>query len=191
MYPFFRFAAAVARARRAPRIGLFEATASDHWCLPWDLDPWVELNNGRTLTLYDLGRIPFAVRVGFHEAMQANRWGLTVAGVSVRYRRRVRAMEKFSIVTRMHGWDDRFIYIDQSIWKGAECANQMLLRWALTGKGGIVHPARLIEAVAGPQDSPPLPGWVAAWIAADAERPWPPEPGPGAGAPGVAQRRPG
>ena len=59
-------------------------------------------------------------------------WGITVAGNSVRYRRRIRMFERFAMVSRLTGWDRRFFYMEQSIWKGAECANHMLLRAAVT-----------------------------------------------------------
>lgn len=55
MYPFVRFAKEALKYRNAPKLGLLETHVSYHRCWPWDLDPWIELNNGRTLTLYDLG----------------------------------------------------------------------------------------------------------------------------------------
>ena len=63
---------------------------------------------------------------------------MTVAGKSTRYRRRVKAFDRFTMVSRMVGWDHRFIYIDQSRWKGAECCNQVLIRMAVTSARGIV-----------------------------------------------------
>ena len=60
MYPFLRLGLEVLRARRAPPLPIDGVHVSHHTCWPWDLDPWGELNNGRTLTLYDLGRVPLA-----------------------------------------------------------------------------------------------------------------------------------
>jgi hypothetical protein len=50
----------------------------------------------------------------------------------------------------------------------------MLLRSAVTSTAGIVAPARVLEAMGLPTESPALPGWVQAWSAADHQRPWPP-----------------
>ena len=174
MYPFLRFAKEMLKYRRAPRIGLLEAHVSTHRCWPWDLDPWIELNNGRTLTLYDLGRIPMAVRTGIIDTMRENKWGITVAGNSVRYRRRIKAFQRFTMVSRSLGWDERFLYMEQSMWRGGECCNHMLLRAAITSAQGIVAPARVMAAAGRNDESPALPDWVQAWIAADAMRPWPP-----------------
>ncbi|MTH33005.1 thioeseterase [Paracoccus limosus] len=174
MYPILRFAKEMLKYRRQPRIGMLEAHVSTHRCWPWDLDPWIELNNGRTLTLYDLGRVPMAMRTGILPTLRTRGWGITVAGNSVRYRRRIRAFDRFTMVSRTLGWDARFLYMEQSIWRAGECCNHMLLRGAITGPQGIVPPAELMAAVGAAPDSPPLPGWVVAWIAADAQRPWPP-----------------
>ena len=176
MYPILRFAAEMLKYRNAPRIGVLDPHVSTHRCWPWDLDPWIELNNGRTLTLYDLGRIPLAIRAGFSTAAKAHGWGLTVAGSSVRYRRRVRMFERVEMRSRCIGWDHRFLYMEQSMWKGADCTSQALLRTAITSKAGIVDPAKAAQALGHSGISPDLPGWVRAWIGAEAERPWPPQP---------------
>lgn len=174
MYPFLRLANEMRIARKRPAIDPLGTHVSTHRCWPWDLDPWIELNNGRTLTLYDLGRLPMALRTGMIRLMRDNGWNITVAGNSTRYRRRIRGFQRFTMVTRMLGWDQRFFYVDQSLWSRGECCNQMLLRGAITSAEGIVPPGRLMAAGGHAPDSPALPDWVRAWIEADALRPWPP-----------------
>lgn len=175
MYPLIRFAKELIKFRNAPALAPLEAHVSTHRCWPWDLDPWIELNNGRTLTLYDLGRIPMAQRAGLIGILRKNGWGITVAGNSTRYRRRVRMFDRFTMVSRVIGWDQRFIYMEQSMWKRGECCNHMLLRSAITSAEGIVPPGKVLAAMGHEQDGPELPDWVTAWIDADAARPWPPE----------------
>jgi len=175
MYPFIRMAYQLAIHRNAPPLPLTGTHVSRHRCWPWDIDLWMELNNGRTLTLYDPGRIPLASRTGLVGVLRRERWGLTMAGASVRYRRRVRAFEVVEMRSRAVGWDDRFIYLEQSMWKDGACCSQILYRSAVTGRAGIVPTDRVMAAMGLEGESPELPCWVRAWIAADAERPWPPE----------------
>ena len=174
MYPYLRLFREVWLVRRASRLAVLQPHVSRHRVYPWDLDPWTELNNGRTLTLFDLGRIPMSIRMGFDKVAKANGWGITVAGNSTRYRRRVTVFTTLTQQSRVIGWDGRFSYVEQSFWRGDDCTAQMLLRSAFTSKSGIVPPARVLEALGQNAVSPALPDWVAAWIAADAKRPWPP-----------------
>ena len=175
MYPIVRLIKEMVLVRKAPRLPLLGTHVSHHICWPWDIDPWMELNNGRTLTMFDLGRIPMAVRAGLVDVLKANRWGFTVAGNSTRYRRRVRAFDRLEMRSRCIGWDARFLYMEQSMWKRGECTSHMLLRAAIISPGGAVTPARLLEALGQEVASPALPDWVQAWVDADAKRVWPPE----------------
>lgn len=175
MYPFARMISELIRHRNAPPLAPTGTHVSHHRCWPWDIDMWLELNNGRTLTLYDLGRTVLAVRTGLAGALRQKRWGLTMAGVSVRYRRRIRTFERFEMRSRLVCWDDRFLYVEQSMWKpDDECAGHVLYRSAVIGKGGIVPPKDVALALRLSPVSPDIPEWIAAWIAADAQRPWPP-----------------
>lgn len=175
MYPIVRFAYQSWRARRLGALGLFETHETSLICWPWDLDPWWELNNGRTLTLFDLGRMPMMLRWGVAPVMRKKRWGVTVAGSSIRYRRRVVAFERLTMRSRLVGWDDRFMYMEQCLIKsGGEVASHALLRTAVTSAQGIVRPSELADVLGIDPQSPPLADWITAWSGADAGRPWPP-----------------
>jgi acyl-CoA thioesterase FadM len=174
MYPFLRLAKEFWVHRNAADLGLFETHVSRHVCWPHDLDIWRELNNGRTLTLYDFGRLVLFRRIGIVDVMRAQGWGGTVAGSSVRYRRRIRGFDRFEMRTRLLGWDDKFFYFEQAMWRRDECASHLLLRTAITDRNGLVRTDRVIAAAGFTGPPPPLPAWVSAWVEADAERPWPP-----------------
>ena len=176
MYPVIRLATEFFRFRKAPELPLTGTHVSRHMCLPWDIDMWMELNNGRTLTLYDLGRIPLAQVNGLMGVVRREGWGMTMAGVVVRYRRRIRTFETFEMRSRLLCWDERFFYLEQSMWKrNGECANHAVYRAAITDSNGIV-PANRVAAAMDMADavSPQMPDWVAHWLKAEDARPWPP-----------------
>ena len=175
MYPVIRMAYQLFIHRKAPPLPPTGTHVSRHMCLPWDIDLWMELNNGRTLTLFDMGRIPLARRTGLIALLRRKRWGLTMAGASVRYRRRIRMFETVEMRSRLAGWDERFFYVEQSMWKSdGECANHIVYRAAVTGQGGIVPTSVVVKALGIAGEPHPVPDWIAAWIAADSQRPWPP-----------------
>ncbi|GAB4264185.1 MAG: acyl-CoA thioesterase [Pararhodobacter sp.] len=174
MYPVLRLIKEQVKFRHLT-LDLFATHVSHHICWPWDIDPWMELNNGRTLTLFDLGRMPLTSAIGINRALMRHRWGMAVAGASVRYRRRIRAFHRFEMRSRLLGWDRRFFYVEQTMWRKGEALNHVLIRLAATDENGILAPERLVEALGQARlRSPALPGWVTAWAEADALRPWPP-----------------
>ncbi|MEL6683489.1 MAG: acyl-CoA thioesterase [Pseudomonadota bacterium] len=115
MYPIVRLIKEVLRARKMPALAPLGTHVSYHRCWPHDIDQFIEMNNGRILTILDLGRTGLAQRVGLLRALSKNRWGLTMAGCSVMYRKRIRPFVKFRVVSKCVGWDERFMYLDQSI----------------------------------------------------------------------------
>ncbi|MGR3761026.1 acyl-CoA thioesterase [Roseobacteraceae bacterium NS-SX3] len=176
MFPIVRLIKDLAVAGRMPPLELTGTHVSRHICWPWDLDIWLELNNGRAMTLYDLGRTMLAQRAGLIGALRKRRWGMTVAGTTVRFRRRIRGFERFEMKSRAVCWDEKFIYLEQSMWKAnGECASHVMLRTAVTDANGIVPPAEVLAAIGQPgAASPGMPEWIRAWCQADATRPWPP-----------------
>jgi len=135
----------------------------------------MELNNGRTLTLYDLGRIPMVRRTGLIGAMSQRGWSFTVDGSSVRYRRRVTVFNRLEMRSAVIGRDHRFIYIQQSMWHKGEATSSALFRLAVTGPDGIVPTDMVVAELGQPDWNPALPDWVQAWIDAEVQRVWPPE----------------
>ncbi len=175
MYPIIRTALEVRSARKLPKLPIDGIHISQHTCLPWDIDAFIELNNGRTLTLLDIGRTGLAIRTGLIRALRKNGWGLTMAGVSVRYRRRIRPFDRFEVRSQALGRDTRFFYLHQTIWKKGEPACSALYRSAVVNKAGMVPVSEVLDAIGQPNWNPDLPNWVQNWIEAENTRPWPPE----------------
>lgn len=160
---------------RKPPLGIFDTYTRSMTCLPLDADIFWEMNNGRILTFYDLGRFGLAQRIGLLKALRDQGWGLVVAGSSVRYRARIRPFQRFELRTRLIGWDERFFYIEQAMWRGDTPCNHALLRTGVTEKGRLVGTERVADAMKLSPVSPDLPEWVAGWAEADSRRTWPPQ----------------
>ncbi len=177
MYPIIRIAKELFLHRSARDLPPDGTHVSWHRCWPQDIDVFMEMNNGRILTIMELGRFGLAQRVGLIDTLRAKGWGLTVAGTSIRYRKRIKPFVRFKMVSRVVAWDDRFFYIVQSIWLGDTCAANSLFRTGVTSKGKLVPAQQVFEAAGKDPTSPAIPGWVQNWIDAESTRAWPPDAG--------------
>ena len=178
MYPFLRLGWTLVTARKLPPMNPLEMHVSQHRCRLVDCDIFMEMNNGRILTLFELGRWQSTVRIGIIAPFLKGKLGFAVAGISVRYRRRIPVFQKYRMQTRIIGYDDRFIYVDQTMWQGDTCANQLLLRAAVLERAKSLPPVEFLKRMGFSTEQPDRPDWVTAWINADNTRPWPPDGGP-------------
>ena len=179
MYPVGRLLHTIMKAKRGQRKEpvAFDAVGELTFrCRPWDLDLFMEMNNGRILTLYDLGRFDLSIRCGLMDRLKREQWGLAVAGSTVRYRKRVRLFDKVLMRSQMIGMDERWFYIAQSMWVKGEPASAVLLRTCITARGRSISTQEVRDALGVPEWSNEMPAWVQNWEAADKGRPWPPHP---------------
>ncbi|WP_028117406.1 acyl-CoA thioesterase [Ferrimonas senticii] len=175
MYPFFRLAKTIFKARRRAPINYTDSSSIEFHCHPWDLDIFNEMNNGRVATLYDLGRIDLSIRGGLLPALIRNKWSLVVAGSSVRYRKRIHMFNKITMHSRFVGFDDRWMYLEQSMWVDGEPASSILIRGGVTGKQGLISPDQIKQAMNAEGLDFTLPEWIGEWIDSEQHRPWPPQ----------------
>ena len=174
MYPVIRLAHAMLTVKADPSFELGETAERSMLCRPWDCDVFFELNNGRQLTLYDLGRFDYGLRIGLMKILRDNKWGLVVAGSTIRYRKRIMPLQRFSMKTRLIGREERWFYFEQGMWRGEECCSSALVRTAVTASGKVVPSADVAAAMGRPDWNPAIPDWAKHWIEADSLRPWPP-----------------
>ncbi len=178
MYPYLRYTktiiGAVIANKKGRSLDLVETSEVTIRCSVTDLDPMLEMNNGRALTIYDIGRTDYIIRTGLGRMLLKKRWGMVVAGSTIQYRRRIRFLDKVTIKTHIIAMDERWIYLEHSMWvKGKPCSST-LLRTGVTEKGRVIDTKRFLEAMGkSGWDLPPT-GYVKEWIESDTHRPWPP-----------------
>ena len=97
---------------------------------------WGELNNGRALSVFNIGPYGLLARQSsVLEFYLKYKMSFTVAGLSVRYRRRMRPFRLFEMKTRVIFWDEKFLYLEQVInLPDGQCAAHSFCRKALIKK---------------------------------------------------------
>ena len=173
MYPYIKLALTLARARYRPRLELEDTGVLHTRAGVTDVDPFMELNHARQITYMELGRWDYSARAGFIELLRKNNWGLTVGGISIRYRRPVPFMKKFSVTTRPICHDSRWFYFLQEILREDRICSSALVKAGAVSRSGLV-PATEALAAGGREDwGHEIPQWVSEWITAEGHRPWP------------------
>lgn len=129
-----------------------------------DLDVYGHMNNGRYLTIMDLGRLRWLRRTGIFDRTRAEGWAAVVAQQTVTYRRPLRVGQRFELRTRYLGSDDHGSYTEQTfVRRGNLHAHAVVRTKFLTRHDGPVVTDDLRALLDG--DDLVVPDWVADWSA--------------------------
>lgn len=148
-----------------PRVGVLEEVRLPLRVWPTDLDTYGHVNNGRYLTLMDMGRLEWGLRTGLAFRMLQRRWAPVLGAASVEFRRELRALQRCELVTRLAAWDEKWFFFEQRM----ELAGQLHARAILKGvtKRGrqTVPPAEVLATVGMEGPSPLSPAELPSFLA--------------------------
>lgn len=155
------------RCRLRPRLSIWDTATTPFRVVPTDLDVLRHMNNGTYLSIMDLGRMDLMIRSGMWEQFSARGWYPVVAGQSITYRRSLTLGQRFEIASRVVGFADRWIYLEQTFTlRGTIVAQAMVRARFLKRSGGSVEQHEL-EEVTGPLPAQlEVPAWVREWTQA-------------------------
>jgi acyl-CoA thioesterase FadM len=173
MYPYLKLATTLVKARFRAKLEL-EDTGLLHGRVGiTDIDPFFELNHARQLSYMELGRWDHAYRVGFIDLMKQHKWGITVGGISIRYRRRLPFMKPFLLTTKVLCHDGRWFYFLQEILMNDQICSSALIKAGAVSASGLVSAEQVLDSADRLDWGQHIPDWVKAWINAEGQRPWP------------------
>lgn len=134
---------------------------------PTDVDVYGHMNNGRYLTLMDMGRWDLILRTGMFAAGAKRGWKPVLGAATVKYRRELRVLETFDLITRICCWDHKWFFLEQSFELRGETAAWAAVKLVIKHGRKTIAPAEML-AVAGLEDtvSPPPPPDLGQWIRA-------------------------
>ena len=158
-----------------PRLVLpADASALVFRVLPNDLDLSLHMNNGRYLAIMDLGRLDLLLRSGLGGATWRNGWTPVANAALVRFRRELRAFDRYRLETRVVGWRDQAVLIEQTFVFDAgaregQVAARALFKGALYDRAArrYVPVADMMERIGVAIGSPPPTPEIDAFLTAD------------------------
>lgn len=99
-------------AHLKPQTQVMDETRLRLRVMPTDLDVAVHMNNGRYLTIADLGRWDMMIRVGFWKTMRERGWHPVVGTSKVWHKRSLQPFQPFDLTTRLLFWDEKWTYLE-------------------------------------------------------------------------------
>lgn len=129
---------------------------------PNDLDVALHMNNGRYLTVMDLGRTDLMLRSGLLKVVLRRRLTPVVGAAAIRFRREMRPFQRYALETRIVAWQETMVVIEQRFRlisgpRAGQYAASALVRAGLYDRGArAMVPVATLFAETG-REAPPSP----------------------------------
>ncbi len=150
--------------------GALEETALDFWVLPNDLDLNGHMNNGRYLTIMDIGRMDFVLRLRLAGYVIQNGYIPVLSSAAMRYRLPLLPFQKYRLTTRILGWNDKWVFMEHRFIitggkKDGAVAAIGLVKGSFFSKKtrGTIPTGEIMAAIGMTQQSPPIPAYLQKW----------------------------
>lgn len=144
--------------------GALDVVSTPFRVLPTDLDVYGHMNNGRYLTISDLGRFDLLRRSGLWPELRKRGWYPVVASSTITYRKSLGPWQRFVIESRFLGVDERDVYLEQRFVVEGEIYAKLIIRGRFLQKtGGHVPMESLVALLGDQQVSTDVPEWIQTW----------------------------
>jgi acyl-CoA thioesterase FadM len=131
-----------------------------------DLDELRHMNNGVYLALLDHARLDLMLRSGMWGKLRAAKVYPVVTAQSIAYRKSLELGQRFQIQSRVIGYDDRAVYVEQRVVaKGEIYARAFVQGRFLRDAGGVAAIDEVGRIVGIVTADFPAPAWLSEWSA--------------------------
>lgn len=150
--------------RNGKPLALHDVARISFRVLPTDLDVLGHLNNGMYLSIMDLGRLDLLRRSGAWRSLAAAGIYPVIANETISFRRSLMPWQRFTIESRIVGYDAKAVFMEQRFVVAGEIYAQALIRGRFIRKsGGTVGLSEIIELTGADVASLVLPEWAERW----------------------------
>ncbi len=138
--------------------------------LPNDLDLNGHMNNGRYLTIMDIGRMDYVLRVRLAGYVIKNGYIPVLSSATMRYRLPLLPFQKYDLKTRILCWDDKWVFMEHRFVivggkKDGAVAAIGLVKGSFFSKKtrGTIPTGDIMKAIGQDLQSPPFPEYISKW----------------------------
>lgn len=136
---------------------LFETAVLYLRVLPNDLDFNFHMNNGRFLSIMDLGRIELIKQRGLIKHMIRHRWAPIVGQAQISFYRPLNPFQSYELHTRLMCWDNKWAYFEQIFISKNKTIAVGHIKGLLSSAQGTLNPDKVIKLLGYENLSPACP----------------------------------
>jgi len=156
-------------AKRRPALGLQDVSVVKDRVWLTDIDELRHMNNGVYLGLLDHARLDLMVRSGTWKKLRDAGVYPVVTAQTVAYRKSLEFGQAFEIHSRIIGYDDKSVFMEQRVIRRGEIfARAYVIGRFLRDKGGVAAITEVGEIVGVDVAQYPVPEWMLEWAAHNA-----------------------
>lgn len=160
---WFRLIFTIASKYWRSKIKLTESCSTIFHVLPTDLDLNLHMNNARYFAWMDIARLDLLQRTGLLKTLKSKNWYPVVADETISFGKSLDLFDKVHLITKIHGWDDKFIYLEQTFTKNDETLAGGIVKSCILNKIGFIPTKMLLSAIEHNEKSPELSDWIKDW----------------------------
>lgn len=134
---------------------------------PNDLDFNMHMNNGRYLTIMDLGRFHLMATKGMLKPILKHRWQPVLGGVKMHFIKGLAPFAEFDLKTEVIWWDEKWIYIEQTFLQNKTIIATGLLKALFTHQGKRISSEQLLGVMEYSPQKPEQPQHLKFWLDAE------------------------
>ncbi len=123
------------RLCKSAPISLYDPCETHFWVNPLDLDINLHMNNGRYLSIMDLGRMDLMFRSKMFAPLFRRGYYPVVVSQSIRFRRSLELGQTFRVVSQLDSWTTSDFYIRQIFWRGEELIAEGFIKGRFRQRG--------------------------------------------------------
>lgn len=132
---------------------------------PHDCDLNLHMNNGRYLSLMDLGRLHLLGQIGLLGALFRRRWAPVLAAAEINYIRPLAPFAAFDLTSRVAYWDEKYFFVEQTFSVDGHLCAHATVKGLFVHKRVPVPTANVMALLPRPPARPSMPARLAHWDA--------------------------
>lgn len=148
---------------RAPQRPLLDESRVAFRVMPNDCDINFHMNNGRYLSIMDLGRVHLMRQTRLLDVILREKWMPVLAAAEINFIRSLAPLQRYELVTQITSWDDKYFYLEQKFEAGGKLYAHAFVKGVFLKNGKVVPNEELVAKAGHTGPAPVMPEELRLW----------------------------